>query len=282
MNFKTLTLIATAGALALPAAASADTLVTAAPGAANLAAAGGAMAWSAPAPDGGFQLTVRAADGTVTTPQIPKFRVAPDPAIGSNGLFGDERGLLVVYSRDGDVYSYDLTGDAGERKVAGASSRTYEETAPSIDLGRMTFVRRGGTNNGVFYLNKGKLTRITTARPRETSFNGSRVAYPSGRDVVIRRISGRGRASVIKTPTPAFGLVLTRYSLTYATSGGRVWQTPRFGGSSQVDRVTTAREGTRRLPATTNSIANESGSFLRFYADAEGVKRISEQHIFPR
>jgi hypothetical protein len=178
----------------------------------------------------------------------------------------------MVYSRSGDVWSYDLRSQR-ERKVRGAATRTYEESAPSIEFGRITFVRRGGRHNGLYLKDGKRLRRVTRARPRETFMNGSRVAYPSGHNVVIRRLSGRGKPARIKTPSQAFSLVLSRYSLTWAVRGGRVFQTPRFGGSSGIESVHTKHAANRRLPESLNSVAN-SGSFVRYFLDAEGVKRI--------
>lgn len=279
MRIPTLATATAAAALAVaPAAASADSLVAAAAGGQHLAAGGGYLVWSAPAPEGGFQLVVRAPDGTVTTPAVPRFRVAPDAAIGSDRFAAGDRRLLAVYGRDGDVFALDLrTG--GEERVAGAASRTYEEYAPAIQYGRVVFARRGGRNNGVFLRSGDRTRRLTRARPRELAFNGTRVAYPSGRNVVIRRASGEGRPSVVPTPRAAFSLQLSRYTLTWAAAGGRLFQTPRFGGSSGIDRVGSARRGSRRLPETTNSIAN-SGGFVRWYLDAEGVKRIDPRIDF--
>jgi hypothetical protein len=279
MNFTTLPLLATAAALALPAAASADTLVAPAPGAQHLTSGGGYLAWSAPAADGtGFQLTVRAPDGTVSTPDIPRFETAPDPSIGSGGDRGPNRPLVVVYARDGDIYRYDLrTGD--EAKVPGASSAAYRESSPGIQYGRLSFVRDGGRNNGVFVAGSDRVVKVSSARPAELAFNGSRVAYPVGRKVVIRKVSGRGRPSTVRLDGRATSLTLSRYSLTFVTRGGHVLQTPRFGGSSGIQRVATAREANERLPETLNSVAPQ-GSFIRFYADAEGVKRISTQNLF--
>jgi hypothetical protein len=284
MNFKTLTLIATAAAFgAVPAAASADSLVTAAPGAQNLASGGGYLIWSAPAEGGGFQLTVRGPDGTVSAPTaVARSRTAFDPAVGSDQNAIDGRKLVAIYSRDGDVYTYDLRAGT-ETKVDVASSSTYEETAPGINFGRITFVRRGGSDNGVFYAGENGLSRITTARPRELVFNGSRVAYTSGKNVVIRKVSGRGAVSTVKVPggSQAFGLALSRYALTFATKGGKVFQTNSFGGSGREENATSARAANETLPASLNSVAF-SGVFVRFYADGEGIKRISTQNIFRR
>ena len=274
---KTFPLLAAAAALALPAAASADTLVTADPGATNLASGGGYLAWSAPAEDGGHQLVVRAPDGTVSTPAIATSDTALDPAIGS-GERSLDRHLVVVYSRDGDIYRYDLVTKV-EAKVGGASSAAYKETSPSIQYGTVSFVRTGGKNNGIFVRSGKGTKKVSSSRPSELAFNGSRVAYPHGDKVIVRRVSGDGRPSTIRTEDKPFSLILTRYSVSFLTEGGHAWQSPRFGGSSQVDRVNSAREANEQLPESTNSIAN-GRTFVSYYADDEGIKRLSTQNIF--
>src|SRR3712207_9535254 len=85
----------------------------------------------------------------------------PDPSIGTEAAGGatPTRRLLVVYSRDGDILSY-APSTGREARVAGASSRSYRESAPSIVLGRLTFVRRGGRRNGLYYMS-GKIGRAS-------------------------------------------------------------------------------------------------------------------------
>ena len=280
MNFtKTISIIAAAGALVLPAGASADSLYVPSERAQHLATGGGYMVWSSPRDGGGFQLTVRAPDGAVTAADTPAFRVAPDAAIGTCPVTEGQRRLLAVYGRDGDIYQYDLRAGT-ESKVKGASTSTYEEYAAGLQYGAVSFVRRGGRNNGIFVLGaKGDLKKVSSARPRELQFNGSRVAYPSGRNVVVRKVSGRGAASTVQTPSPAFGLVLTRYSVTYAVRGGKLLQTNSFGGSGRQENAVTAREASQTFPASLNSIAF-SGAFVRYWADAEGIHRISTQNVF--
>jgi hypothetical protein len=280
MSFKTLLpLLATAGAFALPAGASADTLLAPAPGATNLAGGGGYLVWSAPAAEGGFQLTVRAPDGRISTPSIPRFDDAPDAVIGSDRFGADGRKVNALYSRGGDIYAYDLQAGT-EAKVKGASTRAYDESAPGISYGRVVFVRKGGRTNGIFSLSSGKLKRIATAVPAELAFNGSRVAYPTARGVVLHRVSGKGRDSVARgTGGRAHDIVLNRYSVTFLTGGGRIFQSTRFGGSSDVDVITGVKEGSPRLPAGANSFAFDR-SFPRYYLDAEGLKRISKQNLF--
>ena len=271
-------LLAAAALAVAPAAASADSPVTPAPGAVNLAAGGGYLVWFAPNEDTGWRLVVRAPDGTVSTPSVAGFPGPSRASIGSDTFSAAGRRLVAVYSRGGDVFLLNLRTGAEER-VRRAATRTYEEYSPSISFGRIAFARRGGRTNGVFYDSGRSLRRVTSARPREVAFNGSRVAYPSGRNVVIRRTSGEGRPSVVATPSQASSLQLSRYSLTWLTRDGRVFRTPRFGGSSEVDRVATGQEATRRLPVTTQSIAN-SGSDARWFLDSEGVKLISPRLEF--
>jgi hypothetical protein len=147
-----LTLALATGLLAATAAAaSADSLVATAPGARNLTANGGYLVWAQPSEGARWRLAVRAPDGTVTTPAIAAFGAPPAAQIGSTGFAIANRRLLAVYSRcqgasalvGCDVYAYDLRAGTEER-IAALSSRTYSETAPSIELGRMAFVRRGG------------------------------------------------------------------------------------------------------------------------------------------
>jgi hypothetical protein len=275
MTRRTTTMLAAALTLGAAPTASADTLVAPEPGARNLASGGGWLAWAARAEGGGWQLRLRSPDGTVSTPDIPRFSAAPDPSIGTEAVSGSgpDRRLLVVYSRNGDIVSFS-PADGREAKVAGASSRSYRETAPSIVLGRLTFVRRGGRRNGLHHLSGGRrVRRISSATPAETVQNGSRVAYTSGRNVIVRRISGRGPAATLRSPSRPFSLVLTRYQLSWAIGTGTVYRTPRFGGSGDVALPTSARASSRRLPATTNSIAL-SGTDVRWFLDAEGVKRV--------
>ena len=274
MTVRTTALLAAALTLGAASTASADTLVAPAPGAQNLASGGGWLAWAAPTESNTWRLVLRSPRGAVTTPDIPSFTEAPDPSIGTEGVgAGPQRRLLVVYSRDGDIVSYS-PADGREAKVAGASTRAYRETAPSITLGRLTFVRRGGRTNGLHYLGGGaRVRRISTATPKETVQNGSRVAYTSGDNVIVRRLSGRGPVATLRSPSRARSLVMTRYQLFWEIATGTVYRTPRFGGSGDREVPTSARAGNRRLPASTTSIAL-AGTDVAWFLDAEGLKSV--------
>ena len=77
MRIPTTALLATALLAAGATAASADSLVAPAPGARNLTANGGYIVSAAPAAGGRWRLTVRAPDGTITTPAIADFGAPP-------------------------------------------------------------------------------------------------------------------------------------------------------------------------------------------------------------
>jgi hypothetical protein len=269
-------------------AARADTPVAPAPGARNLTANGGYLVWAAPA-GARWRLTVRAPDGAVTTPAIADFGAPPRAQIGSTGFAVAGRRLLAVYSRcqgasaiaGCDVYGYDLRAGTEER-IAKLSSRTYSETAPSIELGRLAFVRRGGgPRPGLYYYALGSTAaprRLTTRLARETATNGTRVAFTynssRGGGLAVRRLSGASGVLVPVSRQPAVprSPLLTRYNAAWLLQNGRVQATERFAGSGGPFelRVVAAK---RALPATTDSLGlNNDRTSAPYYLDAEGVK----------
>lgn len=280
-------LISTLAAAALfSPAAHADTVLAPAPGGTNLAAAGGWFAWSAPADDGGHKLVLRAPDGTVSEPAIPRFGAPVDPAIGTNGLHQGKK-LIVVYSRcEGasatagcDIYALDTTTFT-EAKVRGLSTATYSETAPALAGGSYAFVRRGsGPRKGVHVRSRsGRVRRVSPALATETQFNGSRVAYvfrsSKGAGVVVRRVSGEGSPFVAASRlavTPR-DLGLTRYQATFLV-GGQPYYTTRFGGSGGPHDPTT-RKATRTL-AENASLAIGATTIRAYALEADGLKSLN-------
>lgn len=267
MTARSLSLLAALGALAaVPAAASADTLLAASPGARHLATGGGYQAWSAPRGDGRFDLVVRAPDGTLSRPVAP-FGAPVHPNIGSDA-FAAGRALLVVYSRcEGDstirgcdVHALDVRNGV-ERRVPALSTRTYSETAPSVKYGRWAFVRRGGgRRKGVHYWSAASgLRRLTPTLARETASSESRVAYTynssRGGGVAIRRLSGRGEPLIgtSRQRTVPNAVSLTRYNAAWLVVG-RAFQTTRFAGSGGPYASVTKPAG-RDVPAGTVSLA---------------------------
>jgi hypothetical protein len=292
MRLRTILLtlaLATGVLAATTAVASADSLVVAAPGARNLTANGGYLVWALPSAGGRWRLAVRAPNGAVSTPAIADFGAPPAAQIGSTGFAIAGRRLLAVYARcqgasalaGCDVYAYDLRAGT-EQRIAALSSRTYSETAPSIELGRMAFVRRGGGPRPGLYTyslgSKSAPRRLSSVLARETATNGSRVAYTynssRGGGLVVRRLSGEGGVLVPASRQPAVPLspLLTRYNAAWLLQDGRVQATDRFAGSGGPFELR-VRDANRALPATTTSIAlRNDRTSAPYYLDAEGVK----------
>lgn len=278
------------GVLAVSApAAAADTVVAAAPGAQHVTANGGYVVWAQPTSNGRWRLAVRAPNGTVSLPSITDFGAPPPAQIGSTGYGIAGRRLLAVYSRcqgtsaiaGCDVWAYDLRAGTEER-IDLLASRTYSETAPSLELGHFAFVRRGnGPRKGLYRARFGSQTapqRLSTILARETATNGSRVAYTynssRGGGLAIRRFSAGNPVlvPVSREPTVPRSPLLTRYNAAWLLAGGEVQATKRFAGSGgpYVLQVVNAN---RALPATTNSIALRSDQTAApYYLDADGIK----------
>lgn len=257
----------------LPAIAAADTPVAAAPGAANVVAGGGYVVWCQQTPDDTWQLVVRAPGGTVSHPSLGVFDTPPQVSIGSDRYAIDGRRLLAVYGRDdGDLYYYDLKAGS-ESRVRGLNSRTYRESAPSIENGNWAFVRTGGARNGVYAasLHRGP-HRIATERPTRTANNGSRVAYANGATVIVRRFSGKAPSFRFAAGERPTSVVLTRYRAGWLLSGGRVFQTSRLGGSGGPFSPQ-AQAASRPLAPSTQSIALERDR-IALSTDVAGVTRI--------
>ena len=217
-----------------------------------------------------WRLTVRAPNGAVTTPAIADFGAPPRAQIGSTGFAVAGRRLLAVYSRcqgasaiaGCDVYAYDLRAGTEER-IAALGSHTYSETAPSIELGRMAFVRRGGgPKPGLYYSTlggKASPKRLSSTLARETATNGTRVAYTynssRGGGLAVRQLSGDGGAlvPVSRRPVVPRSPLLTRYNAAWLLEGGHAQATKRFAGSGGPFKLVVV-EANRALPATTDSL----------------------------
>lgn len=282
---RSILLLAALASLAAAPAAGADILVTAAPGAKNVAFGGGYTVWAAPAAmPGTWKLVVRAPNGTVADAPVPAFGAAPDPSIGSGrSAPGALRPLLAVYSRcDGassaagcDVYAYDLRAGT-ERRVGEVSTAASSETAPSVTLGTWSFVRRGGGPRPGVYVRTlaGGVRRLSPVLARETVNNGTRVAYTfnssRGGGVAVRRISGRGDVltPAVRRPVVPRSLALSRYQAAWL-GGDRVFSTTRFAGSG--GPFTPRTLAGRTVPGIDSFAVGRSFNVARFL-DAQGVK----------
>jgi hypothetical protein len=273
---KTLLTTAALGAALAP-AASADSLVVDAPGARNLVSGGGYLAWSAPAADG-WRLTVRAPDGTVFQPDVAPFAQPPQPGIGTTAIFGAQRRLVAVYTRDGDVYELDLRAGTEARNARLSTSAT--ETLAAVNLGQYAVARTG---RGLYAIARsGRSRRLTRTVPSAIALAQSRVASiegnGSGRKVVIRRLSGRGRPMVAgRGLVRPNSLWLTRYRAGWATSnpqvGSRLYATRRFAGSGGPYTLS-VRRGTWASESALYGIAVGRGE-PDLYLDDQGVKRFA-------
>ena len=296
----------TALALGAVPAAQADRLETPVAGGANLASAAGWQAWSAEQPDGTHRLRLRRPDGTVITPAIAAFGAPVDPAIGTRGGADGvntpaSRRLSAVYSRCAgpsslsgcDVHALDLT-TLDEARVRALATRAYSETAPSLNLGNWSVVRRGGgPRPGVYAYSerRARLLRLSPTLARETATSQSRAAFsyrslPRGSDrsagsgfgVQIRQSSGEGRPLVAASRLDRLpvSLQLTRYRagwLVPRPGATRVFTTLRFAGSGGPFTLT-VREAPRTLPAGVLSAAGDASTLFTRYLDAAGIQRI--------
>jgi hypothetical protein len=284
--------------LAAPVAAQADALETAAPRAANLASGAGWQAWNARDAGGVNRLVVRAPDGTVSRPAIRPFGAPVDPAIGTRGGADGvntpaSRRLSVVYSRCAgpssvsgcDVYAYDLSTNK-EAKVPGLATSAYSETAPSLNFGNWSLVRRGGgPRPGVYSYSErhDRLRRLTSTLARETATSQTRVAFTLSRpgrgfELQIRQSSGHGHALVAAAGLDRLpvSVQLTRYRagwLVPRPDATHVLQTRRFAGSGGPFTLE-VEEAPRTLPAGVTAAAGDASTLFTRYLDPAGVQRI--------
>lgn len=97
---------------------------------------GGVTAWSSyDAPTQTYRLRILR-DGQPADPNVRTLRRAFDLDVGP----GEDGSPVVVYSRNGEIWRYDVA-TATERKVPSVSSPHWLETQPSIHGARIAFVR---------------------------------------------------------------------------------------------------------------------------------------------
>lgn len=273
---------------ALAPAASADSLLAEAPGARSLGGGGGYLAWQTPTPEGRWRLTVRAPDGTVSQPDVAAFDQPAQASIGTSAPYGPDRRLVAVYARAGDVYELDLASGA-EKRLDRLSSGA-EETAAAVNTGQYVVVRKSGKGRGVVvYSRSGKARRLTSTVPSQIALASSRVAsiegVGSGRKVVIRRLSGRGRPMIAgKGLVAPSSLWLTRYRVGYATSnpqvGTRLYATKRFAGSGGPFTLQLVRDAWTSASPLHGIVT--AGGEPATYLDDQGVKRFEPRPFHGR
>ncbi len=290
------TLLAVGTGLLLGAApAQADSLETPFLGADNLAAGGGWQAWSAAQPNGRYTLTVRAPDGTVSTPAVDDFGFPVDPAIGTRGgadgiNTNASRRLSAVYSRcEGtvspracDVHALDLT-TMEETKVDALATEKHSETVPSLNFGQWVFVRRGGKGHGTFAYSESreKITRLSPTMARETAI-AARVAFTyntsRGFGVQVRQASGKGGPLIAasRLEDQPLSPSITRYRVGWMVPEEtitRVFQSERFAGSGCPCKLTSG-EASRTLPGRIAAASGNRSALYDRYLDGRGIERI--------
>ena len=177
--------------------------------------------------------------------------------------------------------AYDLAAGT-EQKIAQLATKSYSETAPSIELGRLAFVRRGGgPRPGLYYWSLGSSSapkRLSTVLARETATNSTRVAYTynssRGGGLAVRQLSGHGSVLVPVARQPAVprSPLLTRYNAAWLLKDGHAQATRRFAGSGGPFELTVV-DANRALPPSTDSIGLQNDrTSAPFYLDSEGVK----------
>ena len=169
------------------ATATADVAITTDRTAANVSGHHSQLVWSRVGKDGRARLVRHTGNGNADLHVPPKAGGLFDPDTGTS--HGGHQ--IIVYTRCGgvsgagcDVWLYN-DGTRREHKVAGASSATCSEFAPSVWIGTVAFARTGpGGCPGLYVVRRGRLRRLDTKTPSQTDVRGSRVAY-------LSRSSGR-------------------------------------------------------------------------------------------
>ena len=249
--------------------AAADTTAVADPTAQNVTAYGTTAAWSRKAADG-YHLVV-AQGANVTDAPVPASSSPYDPDLGPTKA----NGRAIVYSRDGDLYRYDVGAAAEQKLVALSSSAT--EIAPSIFKDTIVFSRTTGTSPGTYVLRpKRKLTRVFRTVALETDVAATRIIgrYGKGARSIIRilnmdasnvRIATRATTGErVASPT------LTRFNGIWLRVGERQTRIEQVGVNSH--RGLDVRTADRTLPGQVGSLA--SYRIPTIYTNQAGVQRI--------
>lgn len=278
-------------ALAVPRPAAADTLIASAPGARNLAAGHGYLAWAAPASDGRWRLKIRTPDGTVGAARVATFGATPDPTIGRVGgrtVVGYTRCAGGSATRRCDVLSYDVRSRT-ERRVPALATKAYSETAPDLDAsGRWSFVRRSGPRNGVHLLGGRRVRRVARRVASETALTPHYVAFvdptpytDNGCCTLVRAVRRSGGRLI------SFGSPVGTIPRALTAAGDRAFWLDTAHNASGTIPLDPEGRGHRNvttpaaynLPATTTAIA-ATESTPNLYLDAEGIKRV-DRPLYP-
>jgi hypothetical protein len=273
-----------AAALAPVAVASADTtLATGLPATVKVSLRGTAVAWSAPAPAGGFKLVIRK-NGV-----IRDAAVAPSPRPFDVDLGDDGHGHLIAsYSRCSgrleapttrgcDVYVYAVTA-ARERRVAGLLRGAASDYLPTAAHGRIAFARSVHGRQPRLYvraLNGGSLRALPFGRRQVDSGPTSLDLGARGLAIAWKRTADYGSQQVRYDRLGGGSKVLATYgggalagtdvAGVSATRTGVFWGTEGYGESIGMSRLYLAaglnKSSASRDPGT--QLTSVSGASLR-------------------
>jgi hypothetical protein len=194
-----------AASLAASEAFARDRVVSSDRTATNLSAFGQGLAWSREDTGGEAHLVLQSFGAPTDVNVQPLAGGVFDPDLGQ-----DASGATVaVYTRcagvsgkNCDVYQYDFTRKR-ESKVAGASTSSCSEYAPSIWEGTVAFARSGSKRCRGLYVKgpKGAALRLNTRIPADTDIRSGRVAYlyaPDSTHTFIRVFEiRRGKSNLV-------------------------------------------------------------------------------------
>lgn len=203
--------------------------------------------------------------------QVNPLPVAPSARAFDIDL-GTSRGggLLAVYTRDdldgsGDLYRFDFRSGREER-LARLSSRTADESHPTVNAGSVAFVRRQGSRDVLRIGNParaGVATRALASAPArgraagiaDPQLHGGRIAYVAQ--------DRRGNA---------FGAKSVRLRAIRRAGGNRVVYEARSGGANDasVTRPSFSADGRELYWARTNQGSGAGNRYVRYtIADRE-------------
>jgi hypothetical protein len=275
-------LIVTALAAAAPPARAADRIVVTDPTATNVSAHNTLVVWSSLGRDGRARLVRLIRGSPRNVPVRPKDGPF-DPDVGT-----DRRGhQQIVYTRCAgvsgqgcDVWRYD-DGTRRERKVAGASSESCSEFAPSVWIGTVAFARTGpGDCPGLYVVRRGRARRLEGRVPSQTDIRGSLVAYlytpagdPATTSVRVRPIYGvrsRRVVSGLNAKKESYRVTspVLDGSFVYWLQEDRI-RHEFFAGRGLARRRSTLEFTSRTLPGRVTSIAVANGRL--YYSSGPGV-----------
>ena len=259
-------------ALGPAAAASADvTLATGLPPTVKVSMRGAAVAWSAPAPGGGFKLVIRTR-GIARDAAIPPSRQPFDVDLGDDG----HGRLIATYSRCSsgsptrspwpavleavaprgcDIYAYAVSAGR-EHRVAGLGRRAASDYLPTAAHGRIAFARsvRGGRPRlYVRALDGRRLRALPSARRQAGSGPTSLDLGAGGLAIAWKRTADYGSYQVRYDKLSGGSEVLATYAGgalagtdvvgVSAVSNRVFWGTEGFGESIGISRLHLTRPG---------------------------------------